>query len=91
MTTKECAGFDSDLEHLVSEAEFAKIIGRSLVTVQRDRYKRRGCPFVRLGRLVRYRPADIRSYIESNRRAKSPDEFAHLSKPMQEERGSALN
>jgi hypothetical protein len=39
----------------------------SLATVESDRWAGRGIPFMKIGRLVRYRKADIRSWLESHR------------------------
>lgn len=56
------------IEPLLNEREYSKIIGRSVASVRRDRMLGQGCPFVKLKALVRYRPADIRKFIESNLR-----------------------
>jgi hypothetical protein len=55
---------DLDLEPLLTEKEYAQAINRSVASVRRDRLLRVGCPFVKLGALVRYRPSDIRAHIE---------------------------
>jgi len=56
------------LEPLLNECEFSRITGRSVASVRRDRLLRQGCPYVKLQGLVRYRPQDVRAYIESNLR-----------------------
>jgi hypothetical protein len=64
---------DSTLEALLNEYEYARIVNRSVASVRRDRVQRVGCPFVKLGALVRYRPDDIRAHIERNIHAADPD------------------
>jgi hypothetical protein len=55
---------DPELESLLTEQEFARITKRSVASARRDRLLRQGCPFVKLGALVRYRPSDVRAYLE---------------------------
>ncbi len=57
------------LERLLNEHEFAEITGRSVASARRDRLLSKGCPFVKLGSLVKYRPSDVRAYIAQNVRA----------------------
>ena len=57
------------LEQLLDETELSRITGRSVASLRRDRLLRRGIPFVKLGRLVKYSPADVRAVIEKNRHA----------------------
>jgi len=52
------------LETLLTEHEYAQITKRSVASVRRDRLLRQGCPYVKLGALVRYRPADVRAHFE---------------------------
>ena len=56
------------LESLLTEQDYARITKRSVASVRRDRLLRQGCPYVKLGALVRYRPADVRAHIESQLR-----------------------
>ncbi len=65
---------DTPLEPLLDEYEYAQITGRSVASARRDRLLRKGCPFVKLGALVRYRPADVRAYIERNVRGRQKAE-----------------
>jgi hypothetical protein len=53
-------------EPLLNEYQYAEIIGRSVASVRRDRLLAKGCPWVKLGALVRYRPSDVRTFIEQN-------------------------
>jgi hypothetical protein len=55
---------EPDLETLLTEHEYARITKRSVASARRDRLLRQGCPFVKLGALVRYRPSDVRAYLE---------------------------
>jgi hypothetical protein len=57
-----------ELETLLTEHEYARITKRSVASVRRDRLLRQGCPYVKLGALVRYRPEDVRAHIERNLR-----------------------
>lgn len=59
---------DLNLEPLLTEQEFARITKRSVASARRDRLMRQGCPYVKLGALVRYRPEDIRTYLERSLR-----------------------
>jgi hypothetical protein len=59
---------DPELESLLTEQDYARITKRSVASARRDRLLRQGCPYVKLGALVRYRPADVRAYIESRLR-----------------------
>ena len=58
---------ESELETLLTEQEYAGVIKRSVASVRRDRLLRQGCPYVKLGALVRYRPNDVREHISRNR------------------------
>jgi predicted DNA-binding transcriptional regulator AlpA len=51
---------------LVDEASLAARLGVSRSTLQSWRYGGRGPRFIKLGRMVRYRPADIEAYLAAN-------------------------
>ena len=55
------------LEPLVDEFECARITGRSVPSLRRDRLLGAGIPFVKLTSLVRYDPRDIRAHIDRNK------------------------
>jgi hypothetical protein len=57
---------NTQIEPLLDEYQYAAITGRSVASARRDRLLRIGCPFVKLGNSVRYRPQDVRAYIENN-------------------------
>jgi predicted DNA-binding transcriptional regulator AlpA len=52
-------------ERLLDDNELAAVLGRSRSRIQKDRLEGRGPPFVKIGRLVRYRAADVRDYLRS--------------------------
>jgi len=51
------------LDPLLSDHDVQKITGRARSTLQKDRVGGGGIPFVRIGRLVRYRAADVSAYL----------------------------
>jgi predicted DNA-binding transcriptional regulator AlpA len=53
------------LDPLLSDRDVQEITGRARSTLQKDRVTGSGIPFIRMGRLVRYRQSDVRAYIES--------------------------
>ncbi len=52
-------------DRLLDDREVAEITGRARSTLQKDRLAGSGIPFVRLGRLVRYRQSDINAFLAS--------------------------
>jgi hypothetical protein len=65
---------------LFSQHTIAAVRQCSVATVEHDRWAGRGVPFMKLGRLVRYRKADIRAWLESHRVVQSTTQ-AQLIKP----------
>jgi hypothetical protein len=59
---------NSTIEPMMNEHEVARVEGRSVSSVRRDRLLRKGCPYVKIGALVRYKPSDLRAFLEQNRR-----------------------
>jgi excisionase family DNA binding protein len=55
---------------LIDEVELAVRLGVSRSTLQSWRYEGRGPRFIKLGRLVRYRNADIDAYLKAQTRGK---------------------
>lgn len=53
------------MEALWNENQAAAHMGRAVSSLQKDRLRGNGCPFVKVGRLVRYRPEDVRDYLAS--------------------------
>ena len=54
-------------ERLVSEGRAAEILGCSVYAMRSWRGRKVGPPYVRVGRLVRYRLSDIQKFIEAGR------------------------
>jgi hypothetical protein len=52
-----------NLETLLTEDDYARLVKRSVKTVRKDRLFGRGPKFLKLGRSVRYRPEDIARYL----------------------------
>ena len=48
---------------LLDQDRLAKLLGCSARTLERQRLEGTGVPFVRVGRLVRYRLADVQNYL----------------------------
>lgn len=61
----------NQIEALIDEYEYSRIVGRSVASARRDRVTGTGCPYVKLGALVRYRLQDVREYIARNIRGAS--------------------
>jgi hypothetical protein len=55
----------SMLDHLLSDWDVEKIARRARSTLQKDRVAGTGIPFIRIGRLVRYRPSDVAAYLDA--------------------------
>jgi len=51
----------------IGEKEVARITGRALPTLRNDRHRRRGIPYVKMGRSVRYNLEDVIDYMESRK------------------------
>jgi phage terminase Nu1 subunit (DNA packaging protein) len=51
----------------VTEVQVAEITGRALSTLRNERFCRRGIPYVKIGRSVRYNLQDVIRYMESNK------------------------
>ncbi len=55
------------LENLLSEEEVASITGLSVETLAQWRSQKRGIPYLKIGRAVRYDPVDVQKYLEGCR------------------------
>lgn len=51
------------LEPLLTVAQVSEITGRSISTLEKDRWEGFGPPYVKMGRLVRYRPSDVQAWL----------------------------
>ena len=56
------------LEELLNEHDVARITGRSVASLRRDRLLGIGIPHIKLTSLVRYDPRDIRAHLDRNKR-----------------------
>ncbi len=57
------------MEHpqYLTERQVSKITSRGIQTLRNERSLRKGIPFVKLGRAVRYNLADVVEYMESRK------------------------
>jgi predicted DNA-binding transcriptional regulator AlpA len=53
----------TELEPLLSTFDVARITGRSVSTLEKDRMFGTGPGFVKIGKLVKYRPRDVREWL----------------------------
>lgn len=61
------------LENLLSENEISKLFGRSIPTLQKDRLRGNGPPFIKIGRLVRYSPSAVQAWLDDQVRRSTSD------------------
>jgi hypothetical protein len=65
-TDKPTAGeLLKDPERLLDNYELAIVLNRSRSRIQKDSIEKRGPPFIRVGRLIRYRVADVTAYLQA--------------------------
>ena len=57
------------MEHAqyLTEIEVAAMTRRAVSTLRNERYLRRGIPFIKIGRSVRYKTADVVLYMDQRR------------------------
>jgi hypothetical protein len=56
------------IEELLTQHDYAKVRRCSVRTLQRERMRGDGCEFIKIGRHVRYRRADILRFVRAHRR-----------------------
>ena len=56
---------DNTLENLLNERDIARLTGLSLASVRRWRLLKQGPKFLKLNAAVRYRPEDLKAWLES--------------------------
>ena len=56
----------------LTERQVSEITGRALSTLRNDRMHRRGLPYVKLGRSVRYNLEEVLSFMESRKIETAP-------------------
>ena len=61
---------------LLDDRDVARLTGRARSSLQKDRLYGGGIPFIRLGRLVRYRPADVDAWLASRPTLRSTSDAA---------------
>ncbi len=54
---------------LLTEQKTAEALNCTVAALRRWRRERRGPRFVKLGRLIRYNPADLEAYVEQSTQA----------------------
>lgn len=56
------------MQRLISDIELAELTGRCRSCWQKDRFKRNknSIPYIRVGRLCRYRLEDVEAWVEKN-------------------------
>jgi hypothetical protein len=55
------------IKRTLTEKEVSRLTGRARSTLQKDRFYRRGIPFIKRGRQVLYYPEDVREYMKGTR------------------------
>jgi predicted DNA-binding transcriptional regulator AlpA len=61
------------LERLLDERQVSQLIGRAIPTLQKDRIRGTGIRYLKLGRLVRYRPVDVDQWLSERIRRSTSD------------------
>lgn len=56
----------------LNEKQVKEITGRALSSLRNDRFNRRGIPYVKVGRSIRYSEQDVVSYMEERKIQTSP-------------------
>ena len=64
---------------LFSQATVAALRQCSLATIERDRWAGTGVPFIKIGRLVRYRKADLCRWLANHPVVQSTTQFQMLN------------
>jgi excisionase family DNA binding protein len=72
ITTVPASGTDI----LLTDHQVAELTGRSRKTLQKDRVRGGGVPFIRFGRSVRYRLSDVQAWIGSQRSFTSTSDYS---------------
>jgi hypothetical protein len=68
------------IEQLLDQKAVSGIVGRAESTLEKDRTLGRGIKFIRIGRLVRYRPSDVREYLDQLPSYRSTSEADFVSR-----------
>ena len=65
----------TEAPQLIDEATLAKALGVSPRTLQAQRFRGGGIPFIKLGRSVRYDAHVVRDYLMAHRRSSTSGNF----------------
>lgn len=57
----------SELDELNTPKQISAYIGKTEAALAQDRYLGQGITYIKVGKLVRYRRADVLAYLEANR------------------------
>ena len=68
------------LEPLLTVGQVFELTGRAVSSLEKDRLTGSGPPYVKLGRLVRYRQSDVLAWLDE-RRHKSTSEYQSFAAP----------
>ena len=52
---------------IVNETKASEILCRAIQTIRNDRHTKKGAPYFKIGRSVRYRVGDLLEYLERQR------------------------
>jgi len=63
------------LEPLLNVAQVSELTGRAVSTLEKDRLTGYGPPYLKLGRLVRYRRRDVEAWLDEGRTHHSTSEY----------------
>jgi hypothetical protein len=55
------------IPQILNEHEAASILGLAVQTMRNARHARAGCPYIKIGRSVRYLLSDVEDYLMKNR------------------------
>ncbi len=56
-----------NIPRYIDETEVSRITGRALPTLRNDRHHRRGLPYCKIGRSVRYALSDVIDFMENRK------------------------
>lgn len=68
-----------ETDHLLHEAEVAKILSVKVSTLRRWRWSGRGPRFIKVGSAVRYDPQDLKNYLAERVRTSTSDPGSHAA------------
>ncbi|MBZ0265310.1 helix-turn-helix domain-containing protein [bacterium] len=74
-TTSNTIHKEYKMKRLLTEQEVSELTGRAVKTLQQDRCKSCGIPYIKMGKSVRYDMNDIENFIDSHRVTYSDESF----------------